>query len=272
MCEYCERRTDIKFGWEQPKLYDKSKNAPFGDQFHGNIGDDWEARIHDYQTTTPEIIMTSKNMAEYLWGGNDGVATLYLPVHYCPICGRKLGKNINQITNADKQHNKTMLREGTIVMHFKHQYCTDTQKQHNKYLYKIMGQATNTETGENTIVYQAMYPPYEAFVRPEEMFYQKVDQTKYPDCTQTYRFVVYQDKLPENQEKLKLAIKQAHHDIAFGHVTALSEIIPEIEYMMLDNANLDLNKLQEYVINALVSASDDMIFSYIKNSKKGTNV
>ena len=270
MCEYCERRQDVKFGWEQPKLYDKSNNAPFGDKFHGNIGDDWEARIHDDQTTTPEIVMTSKAVADYLWG--DGVATLYLPVHYCPICGRKLGASRNHITEADKKHGKDMLKEGSIVMYFKHQYCKDAQKQHNKYLYKIMGKAVNTETEENMVVYQAMYPPYEAFVRPEVMFYQKVDQTEYPDCTQEYRFVPYQGKLPENQEKLKLAMKQANHDIAFGDVEALSEIIPDIETMMQNNANLNLNKLQECVINALVSASDDMILRYIKNSKKGATI
>ena len=28
MCTYCERRTDIKFGWEQPKLpYHSQKDA-----------------------------------------------------------------------------------------------------------------------------------------------------------------------------------------------------------------------------------------------------
>lgn len=36
MCMYCERRTDIKFGWEQPKLPYHSNNLNKG-RLNGNV-------------------------------------------------------------------------------------------------------------------------------------------------------------------------------------------------------------------------------------------
>ena len=59
MCMYCERRTDVKFGWEQPKLPYHSDNLNEG-RLNGNVleNEKWDGVIHDYQ--------------------------------YCPECGRKL--------------------------------------------------------------------------------------------------------------------------------------------------------------------------------------
>lgn len=36
MCMYCERRTDVKFGWKQPKLPYHSDNL--NDSFFGRFG------------------------------------------------------------------------------------------------------------------------------------------------------------------------------------------------------------------------------------------
>lgn len=36
MCMYCERRTDVKFGWEQPKLPYHSDNLNEG-RLNGNV-------------------------------------------------------------------------------------------------------------------------------------------------------------------------------------------------------------------------------------------
>lgn len=97
MCQYCERRTDRKFGWDQPPFCDENWRHPsdsIKDTISSNLNvdgeSDWEARVHDYQTATPKLILTSKRFAEALW--DDGVASIYIPIHYCPVCGRKLGK------------------------------------------------------------------------------------------------------------------------------------------------------------------------------------
>lgn len=271
MCKYCERRKDIRFGWEQPALYEDSKQAPFGDRLSGNMGDDWEARIHDYQTAAPELVITSKDMASYLWG--NGVASLYLPVYYCPVCGRKLGRTEKAPEDPEdpgNRHVQDMLKEGAYIMYFEYQYCTETQKQHNKCIYKVMGKAQSTETGEMMAVYQEMCPPYKAFVRPVSMFRQKVDKVKYPDCIHHYQFVPFYGPLPENQEKLRLAVKMATSDINSNRLTELSDIIPDIEDRMADCTGTAFHVLQEEVARAIVSVPDEKLDHYIKHIGKRT--
>lgn len=88
LADYRKRRTDVKFGWEQPKL-PYHNNMPFGSDLNGNVleNDKWDGVIHDYQTATPELILTCNGY----FGGN-GVGTIHIPIKYCPECGRKLGK------------------------------------------------------------------------------------------------------------------------------------------------------------------------------------
>ena len=87
MCMYCERRQDVKFGWEQPKL--PYHNQPACYELISNVIDEdkWEGVIHDYQTTSPQLILTCEG---YFYG--EGIGNIYIPIKYCPECGRKLGK------------------------------------------------------------------------------------------------------------------------------------------------------------------------------------
>lgn len=93
MCQYCERKGS---GWNQPSFYDENWESPdsIKDAISSNLNikgkPDWEARVYDYKKSTPELILTSKNVAKALW--NHGVATIYIPIHFCPNCGRKLGE------------------------------------------------------------------------------------------------------------------------------------------------------------------------------------
>ena len=77
------------------------------------------------------------------------------------------------------------IREGDIVRHFKREWVTDGSTQ---YMYKVLAFAQHTETEEQMVVYQALYPPFKLCVRPYEMFMSEVDRAKYPDAHQTYRF------------------------------------------------------------------------------------
>jgi hypothetical protein len=41
---------------------------------------------------------------------------------------------------------------------------------------------------KDMVVYQQLYAPYEAYVRPLDMFMSRVDSKKYPNASQAYRF------------------------------------------------------------------------------------
>lgn len=56
--------------------------------------------------------------------------------------------------------------------------------------YKVICIAEHTETGEDMVVYQAMYGEHKIWTRPLDMFSSAVDKKKYPDVEQEYRFEV----------------------------------------------------------------------------------
>lgn len=56
--------------------------------------------------------------------------------------------------------------------------------------YKVLCIARNTEskTGEEIVVYEALYGDHIIWARSYDMFNSFVDKEKYPDCSQEYRF------------------------------------------------------------------------------------
>lgn len=87
MCKYCERRTDVKY-WDQPFLPYHGNIENCESDLNGNIADfdKFEGHIYDYQSSTPELVLTCKG-----YFNGTGIGTIYIPIKYCPECGRKLG-------------------------------------------------------------------------------------------------------------------------------------------------------------------------------------
>lgn len=54
--------------------------------------------------------------------------------------------------------------------------------------YRIMTLATETETRQTLVVYQALYGDYQMYARELSMFMSPVDKEKYPDVKQQWRF------------------------------------------------------------------------------------
>ncbi len=68
------------------------------------------------------------------------------------------------------------LQIGRVYRHFKGDY------------YLVEGSPTIPRPGPLFVIYRKLYGDGGLWLRPLEMFLSKVDQEKYPDCPQEYRF------------------------------------------------------------------------------------
>ncbi|MCM1266795.1 MAG: DUF1653 domain-containing protein [Bacteroidales bacterium] len=123
--------------------------------------------------------------------------------------------------------------------------------------YQIRCLAKHSETGEMMVVYQAMYEPFETYVRPLSMFMEEVDRTKYPDAGQKYRFALLGEE-EEEEEAFEPAADQQAEEISAPVVDQQTQL--NIDPLVL--AFLDAGSYEERltILDSLHSRiTDDMI-------------
>ena len=85
--------------------------------------------------------------------------------------------------------NRPLFKPGDVVQHFKREAIENPHD--NEYLYEIVGFARHTETGEDLVIYKALYGSKQLYARPKNMFYSEVDREKYPNVKQKYSLEKY---------------------------------------------------------------------------------
>ena len=107
-------------------------------------------------------------------------------------------------------------------------------------LYQIVAIAEHSETGEQLVIYQALYGDFKIYARPLAMFTSRVDKVKYPEVSQEFRFELQ----GENQAR-QLEESREAEDVATEPV-ATKEAVTEQEEPSLDPMVLEFLDADSY--------------------------
>lgn len=130
-------------------------------------------------------------------------------------------------------------------------------------MYQVITLAKHSETGEELVIYQALYDDFAVYARPFSMFVGEVDRNKYPEVTEKYRFTLvdgkkdisdllmdfYDAKTYQEKYHILTAMKDDITDVMINNMAVVLDIvIPEGDlekrYQELRNCLLTYQKYE----------------------------
>ncbi len=119
-------------------------------------------------------------------------------------------------------------------------------------LYQVVAIAEHSETGEKLVVYQALYADFQIYAMPFSMFISPVDQEKYPDARQEYRFQLVQ----KQEDAIEVPDQEDKRDIKDKLMAFFDAETMEEKYQILLDMQEEIN---DRMINNMAVALDVVI-------------
>lgn len=108
-------------------------------------------------------------------------------------------------------------------------------------LYQVVTLAEHSETGEQLVIYQALYGNFKTYARPLDMFTGEVDREKYPEVAQRFRFELQGEGAGRQaQEADAVSVAQT------AAVQTAAPVLPEEEEPALDPLVLEFLDADSY--------------------------
>lgn len=122
--------------------------------------------------------------------------------------------------------------------------------------YQVITLATKEDDGQQLVIYQALYDDHKIWARSLSSFLGKVDRDKYPDATQTWRFV----RLGDEEEQLVDVTAEAGDDTAAISDNPEDGDLEGMDSRVLDFLDADSNMERLDILASLhADITDDII-------------
>lgn len=150
----------------------------------------------------------------------------------------------------------TDLRRGELMSRIPKPY--EIYKHFKGNLYQILAVAVHSETGEQLVIYQALYGEFQIYARPLADFIGRLEPEKYPGAAQTFRFELYEkpeEKVPDRTD----AVQTDHTPLAERQAEEQQEEI-SLDPKLMEFLDADTCEKKLAILTELApSITDDML-------------